>query len=181
MDTSVQNGASSEPETGFARDRESAGFAADREKPAARLFAPFQWLGRKLRSAVRWAAKLFAPIGRTSVWKLARRGLRLLAGALVRRRPPETKRGFGFWWLVVTVAIAGAVGLIVAALLTPVAGIIALLVVGIWAAIRRARKTDRDEHKDRPARAEEAANEHPSARAQPPVAAASAPVAAATG
>lgn len=50
-------------------------------------------------------------------------------------------RGFGFWWLAVTVAIALAVGLLVAALLSPVIGIIAALVVGIWMLIRRSRSS----------------------------------------
>jgi hypothetical protein len=50
-------------------------------------------------------------------------------------------RGFGFWWLVVTVAIALAVGLLVAALLSPVIGILAALVVGIWMLIRRNRSS----------------------------------------
>lgn len=50
-------------------------------------------------------------------------------------------RGFGFWWLVATVAIALAVGLLVAALLSPVIGILAALVVGIWMLIRRNRSS----------------------------------------
>lgn len=48
-------------------------------------------------------------------------------------------RGFGFWWLVVTVAISLIVGLLVAALLSPVIGILAALIVGIWMLIRRSR------------------------------------------
>ncbi len=48
-------------------------------------------------------------------------------------------RGFGFWWLVATIAIALAVGLLVAVLLSPVIGIVAALVVGIWMLVRRSR------------------------------------------
>jgi hypothetical protein len=48
-------------------------------------------------------------------------------------------RGFTFWWLVVTAAIALAIGLLVAALLSPVIGILAALAVGIWMLIRRSR------------------------------------------
>jgi hypothetical protein len=48
-------------------------------------------------------------------------------------------RGFTFWWLVVTAAIALAVGLLVATLLSPVIGILAALAVGIWMLIRRGR------------------------------------------
>ena len=50
-------------------------------------------------------------------------------------------RGFTFWWLVVTAAIALIVGLLVAVLLSPVAGILAALVVGIWMLIRRNRSS----------------------------------------
>jgi hypothetical protein len=112
-----------------------------------------RWLGRQLRKAVHWVAKLLRaplrPLARTPPWKLARAGLRLLGQALVWRRRPETKRGFGFWWLVVTLVIAVAVGLVVAALLTPVAGILAFLVVGIWALVRRlgSRGDDRDDER----------------------------------
>jgi uncharacterized transporter YbjL len=48
-------------------------------------------------------------------------------------------RGFGFWWLVATAVISLAVGLLVAALLSPVIGIVAALVVGIFMLTRRHR------------------------------------------
>jgi uncharacterized membrane protein len=50
-------------------------------------------------------------------------------------------RGFAFWWLVVTAAIALAIGLLVAALVSPVIGILAALGVGIWMLIRRNRSS----------------------------------------
>jgi len=50
-------------------------------------------------------------------------------------------RGFGFWWLVATAAIGLAIGLLVAALLSPVIGIVAALVVGIWMLARRSRSS----------------------------------------
>ena len=49
--------------------------------------------------------------------------------------------GFGFWWLVATAAIGLAIGLLVAALLSPVIGIVAALVVGIWMLARRSRSS----------------------------------------
>jgi len=49
--------------------------------------------------------------------------------------------GFGFWWLVVMAAIALAIGLLVAVLLSPVIGILAALAVGIWMLIRRNRSS----------------------------------------
>jgi hypothetical protein len=48
-------------------------------------------------------------------------------------------RGFGFWWLVMMAAIAVAIGLLVTILLSPVIGIIAALIVGIWMLVRRSR------------------------------------------
>ena len=50
-------------------------------------------------------------------------------------------RGFGFWWLVAMAAIALAIGLLVTVLLSPVLGIIAALVVGIWMLARRSRSS----------------------------------------
>ena len=50
-------------------------------------------------------------------------------------------RGFGFWWMVVMAAIALAIGLLVAVLLSPVIGILAALAVGIWMLIRRNRSS----------------------------------------
>lgn len=50
-------------------------------------------------------------------------------------------RGFGFWWLVVTVAIALTLGLLLAVLLSPVIGILAALIVGIWMLVRRSRSS----------------------------------------
>ncbi len=63
-------------------------------------------------------------------------------------------RGFGFWWLAVTLGIALAVGALIALLISPVAAVIALLVVGIWMLVRHARKDDddddrSDDHDDR--------------------------------
>ena len=54
-------------------------------------------------------------------------------------------RGFGFWWLVVTLLLAGVVGLLVAALLTPVMGILACLAVAVWFLIRKGAGSSRDQ------------------------------------
>jgi len=50
-------------------------------------------------------------------------------------------RGFGFWWLVAMAAIALAIGLLVTVLLSPVLGIVAALIVGIWMLARRSRSS----------------------------------------
>jgi Flp pilus assembly protein TadB len=96
------------------------------------LLAPLRWLGRKLSGLVRGLARrLPAPVR----W-------------LGRLFAPGRERGFGFWWLVATLGVAIAVGLVVALLLTPVAGLIALLVVAIWALVRR-RRRKRDDRSPR--------------------------------
>jgi len=105
----------------------------------AGLLAPLRWLGRKLSGLLRWAAKrLAAPLRRLMprwVPKHVPAPLRWLGRLLA----PGRERGFGFWWLVATLVIAVALGMVVALLLTPVAGLIALLVVAIWALVRRRR------------------------------------------
>jgi hypothetical protein len=106
--------------------------------------APLRWLGRKLLGLMRWVAKRLAaplrPIGRLLIgrWlvKHLPAPLRWLGGLL----DPGRERGFGFWWLVVTLGVAVALGMVVALLLTPIAGLIALLVVAIWALVRRRRR-----------------------------------------
>lgn len=61
-------------------------------------------------------------------------------------------RGFMFWWLAVTVAIALAVGLLVAVLLSPVIGLLAALIIGIWILVRGGRSAEsRQMAKARPA------------------------------
>jgi Flp pilus assembly protein TadB len=72
-----------------------------------------RWLAKRLPRPLRWLGGLFAP---------------------------DRERGFGFWWLVATLVVAVALGLVVALLLTPVAGLVALLVVAIWALVRRHRR-----------------------------------------
>jgi hypothetical protein len=89
------------------------------------LLAPLRWFGRGLSGLARCVAKhLPAPLR----W-------------LGRLFDPDAERGFGFWWLVATIGVAVALGLVVALLLSPVAGLIALLVVAIWALVRRCRTT----------------------------------------
>jgi apolipoprotein N-acyltransferase len=88
-------------------------------QPLARLLMA-RWVARHLPERLRWLGRLFAPAG---------------------------EQGFGFWWLVATLGIAVALGMVVALLLTPVAGLIALLIVAIWALVRRHRhKRDERAH-----------------------------------
>jgi hypothetical protein len=110
------------------------------------LLAPLRWLARKLSGLVRWVAKrLRAPLW---VAKHLPAPLRWLG----RLFAPGRERGFGFWWLVATVGVAVALGMVVALLLTPIAGLIAVLVVAVWALVRR-RRRKRDDRDQRTSRA----------------------------
>jgi hypothetical protein len=114
----------------------------------SRLLAPLRWLGRKLSGLVRWVAKQLRgplrPIARLLMLRWVAKHLPAPLRWLGRLFGPGTERGFGFWWLVATLGIALALGLVVALLLSPVAGLIALLVVAIWALLRRHRSTSRN-------------------------------------
>jgi hypothetical protein len=91
------------------------------------LFMPLRWLRGKLSSAAGWVrAKISSPA----------RLIKSLFMATIGK-----DRGFGFWWLVVTVAIALTIGLLVAVLVSPVIGILAALIVGIWMLVRRSRSS----------------------------------------
>jgi uncharacterized membrane protein len=81
---------------------------------------------------------------------------------------PGRERGFGFWWLVATLAVAVALGMVVALLLSPVAGLIALLVVAIWALVRR-RRRKRDDRDRRTSRAPARGTDERFARSSSPV------------
>jgi hypothetical protein len=116
--------------------------------PGSGLFAPLRWLGRKLSGLVRWVGRrLWAPlrpIARVLMLRWAVEHLPAPVRWLGRLLTSGKERGFGFWWLVATLAIAVALGMVVALLLTPVAGLIALLVVAIWALFRRRRDKQQD-------------------------------------
>jgi hypothetical protein len=135
------------------------------------LLAPLRWLGRKLSGLVRWVAKgLRAPLRPIArllmprwVAKHLPAPLRWLGGLFA----PGRDRGFGFWWLVATLGVAVALGLVVALLLTPVAGLIALLVVAIWALVRRRRRR-RDDCDGRTSRAPARGIGRTGARLRPP-------------
>jgi hypothetical protein len=102
------------------------------------LLAPLRWLGRTLWGLV------CRPLGRLvrAVAEHLPAPLRWLGRLFV----PGGKHGFGFWWLMATLCVALALALVVALLLAPVAGLIALLVVAIWALVRhrRHKRDDRD-------------------------------------
>jgi hypothetical protein len=104
------------------------------------LHAPLRWLGRKLSGLVRWAAKPLRPIARLLMLRGVAKHLPAPLRWLGRLFAPGRERGFGYWWLMATLGVAVALGMVVALLLAPVAGLIALLVVAIWALVRRRRR-----------------------------------------
>ncbi|MGN6680517.1 MAG: hypothetical protein ACTHKL_22380 [Streptosporangiaceae bacterium] len=111
-----------------------------------RLPKPLRWLRNGLSSAadrLRTRATAVARRIRTSL-------SRALNSLIATIRSParfiksvwsmvSKDRGFGFWWLVATIAIAVTIGLLVALVLSPVVGILAALIVGIWMLVRHAR------------------------------------------
>jgi apolipoprotein N-acyltransferase len=94
---------------------------------------------------VRWAAKRLRdpmrPIARLLMLRSAAKHLpaplRWLGGLV----DPGRNRGLGFWWVVATIGIAVALGMVVALLLTPLAGLVAFLVAASWSLARRRRHT----------------------------------------
>lgn len=134
-----------------------AGASHTSERPGSGLRHPLRWLGRKLSGLVSWVAeRLRAPLRQVAQLLIVRwitehvpAPLRWLG----RLFAPGREHGFGFWWLVATLGAAVALGLVVAFLLTPVAGLIALLVVAVWALVRRRKRHEREDRTSRaPAR-----------------------------
>jgi ABC-type multidrug transport system fused ATPase/permease subunit len=111
--------------------------------------APLRWLGAKvskavgrLRSMATATARAVRSLASSAVdWVRAevRSPVRLAKSLFMATIGKD--RGFGFWWLMAMAAIAVAIGLLVAVLLSPVIGIVAALVVGIWMLIRRSRSS----------------------------------------
>jgi hypothetical protein len=119
------------------------------------LLASLRWLRRKLSRLARWVAQRLRaplrPVARLLMLRWVAKHVPAPLRWLGRLLAPGNERGFGFWWLVATLAVALALGMVVALLLTPVAGLIALLIVAIWALVRR-RRRKRDDGDDRPSR-----------------------------
>jgi Flp pilus assembly protein TadB len=84
-----------------------------------RLVAGARWLRERAAALLR---KLRSPFA-------------ALLGASTGDRDPS----FGARWLRVTLVVALALGVVLAALLSPVVGLLALLGVGVWVLVRRTR------------------------------------------
>ena len=118
------------------------------ERPGS--FAPLRWLRAKLSKAAGQVRALVRNSARSVIRFLAPRAVGWLRGKIgspirlvksVFMATIGKDRGFTFWWLMVTAAIALTIGLLVAALVSPVIGILAALAVGIWMLIRRNRSS----------------------------------------
>jgi hypothetical protein len=120
------------------------------------LLAPLRWLRRNLSGLVRWVAKglraPLRPIARSLMLQWVTNDLPAPLRWIGHLVAPDRHRGFGFWWLMTTLAVAVVLGMIVALLLTPLAGLIALLIVAIWALAHqhRHKRDDRDNRTPRP-------------------------------
>lgn len=95
-----------------------------------------------------WLRRLERKLKRALATPQARR---ILTALLTRRLPGPLRvllqglgdpdeRGFLFWWLVVTLVVTLAVALLLSIVLAPVAGIVALVGVGVWMLIRQGRQ-----------------------------------------
>lgn len=109
--------------------------------PANRGTTPWSWLLTKLSTGAARARTRVKDLTRTisGLGGRIRPSFRLIKSLFMATIGKD--RGFGFWWLMAMAAIALLIGLLVAALLSPVIGILAALVVAIAMLIRRSRRT----------------------------------------
>lgn len=128
------------------RDGEDLAPKADRAGKRSGWLKPLRWLRDGLSRAagrVRASARSIRSLLSRAVGRLGSKvtsQARLIKTLFLATIGED--RGFGFWWLVVTVAIALAIGLLVAVLLSPVIGILAALIVGIWMLVRGGRSSE---------------------------------------
>ena len=113
------------------RERPESGDEAPRTRKRRWWLAPFRWLRKTASALVRPIRALVR-----SPFRLAKTVFMATIGR---------DRGFGFWWLVATLAVAVAIGLVLAVVLSPVLGLLAAIGVGIWMLVRRSRSSDSDE------------------------------------
>jgi len=144
--------------TPYVADREDLARKNDDGHERPRSFAPLRWLRTKLstaagqvRARVRDSARsvIRFVLPRAVGWLRGKIGspVRVVKSAFMATIGKD--RGFTFWWLVATATIALIIGLLVAALVSPVIGIVAALAVGFWMLIRRNRSSQ--SHKTAPA------------------------------
>lgn len=137
------------PSTFSVRDGEDLGRKINRPRKRPRWSKPLRWLRDGLSSAVGGVRARVRASARSIRSLLSRAVGRLRDEIESRARLIKSlflatvgeDRGFGFWWLMITIAIVLTIGLLVAALLSPVIGILAALIVGIWMLVRGGRSS----------------------------------------
>ena len=106
--------------------------------------APLRWIRKAASTLLRPIREVASALLRP-IRELARSPFRLAKTVFMATIGRD--RGFGFWWLIATLALAVAIGLLIAVLLSPVLGLLAAIGVAIWMLVRRSR-SDSDEADD---------------------------------
>ncbi len=132
------SGAPASPELGQDESDQDAP-RAERKQPWWQ--APFRWIRKAASQAAAPVVALTRPLR-----ALAKSPFRLAKTIFMATIGKD--RGFGFWWLVATLALAVAIGLILAVVLSPVLGLLAAIIVGIWMLVKRSGSSDSDEDRD---------------------------------
>jgi hypothetical protein len=93
---------------------------------------------RRLQRKIKRA--LTTPQARAILTALLARRLPGPLRVLVEGIGDPDQRGFLFWWLVITLVLALAIGLLLSIALAPITGIVALVGVGVWTLIEQGRQ-----------------------------------------
>jgi hypothetical protein len=140
------------------RGSEQGGTEAPRANKGRWWLAPLRWIRKAASTLLRPIREVTSALLRPirEVTSALLRPIREVTSALLRpirelARSPfrlaktvfmatiGKDRGFGFWWLIATLALAVAIGLLIAVVLSPVLGLLAAIVVAIWMLVARSR------------------------------------------
>jgi hypothetical protein len=126
---------------------EQGGTEAPRANKGRWWLAPLRWIRKAASTLLRpireVTSALLRPIREVTsallrpIRELARSPFRLAKTVFMATIGKD--RGFGFWWLIATLALAVAIGLLIAVVLSPVLGLLAAIVVAIWMLVARSR------------------------------------------
>jgi hypothetical protein len=129
------------------RGSEQGGTEAPRANKGRWWLAPLRWIRKAASTLLRpireVTSALLRPIREVTsallrpIRELARSPFRLAKTVFMATIGKD--RGFGFWWLIATLALAVAIGLLIAVVLSPVLGLLAAIVVAIWMLVARSR------------------------------------------
>lgn len=139
--------------------RRGAGHEVEAQGPGERSWwsRGLGWLRGAATAAAGWLSSVIKPLGAQLKPLMRIKSPLRLAWSLFMATIGKDK-GFGFWWLVVTLAIALVIGLLVTILLFPVIGLLSALIVGVWMLARRSGSSQSaDEPKKTPRASDPAA------------------------